>query len=282
MNYICLNGEILPAKHAKLSLDNRAFRYGEGIVEEMRSSGVRIPFFADHFKRLTKGLEKLGISYYAAFTEDSLKRNIELLLHRHKAYNINKVTITLWREDDKDILATKTEVEYLIEVETLEEKQFVLNEKGLIADIFRGSYKANSFLSPYNTSSALLRMMAMHYAKEMNINAPLILNEEGKILEEANSNIFFANGKSIYTPDLDSGCTNGIMRQKILDIADKAGFIIIETAPLAVSFFLEVEEVFLTNDVYGIRWVGGYKHKRYRKKRTVDFVKHLNRLFDEV
>lgn len=279
MNYICLNGEILPAKHANLSLGNRAFRFGEGIVEEIRSSGIRVPFFKEHFERLTKALNVLGISYLSAFTEESLKRSIELLIHRKKLYNINKVRISLWRHDDDQLLADKVDVQYLIEVEALDEKVFTLNERGLNAGVFVGAYKGRSYLSPYTTNNNMFMMQALRFAKVENINACLICNPEGKIIEEATSNIFFANGKTIYTPAVEGGCIDGVVRRKVLEIAEKEGYIIIETDPLLPSFIYEVEEVFLTNDVYGIRWVGGYKHKRYRKKRAVDFVYRLNKLF---
>lgn len=282
MNYICLNGEILPAKHAQLSLCNRAFRFGEGIVEEMRSTGIRVPFFKDHFERLSKALSVLGISFLSAFTEDELRRSVELLIHRKKLYNINKVRLTLWREDDAQLLPEKVKVQYLIEAEGLDEKTFTLNEKGLNAGVFTGAYKAKSYLSSYHTTDSLFTMQALRFAKTENFDACLIVNPEGKIVEEATSNIFFANGKTIYTPAIAGGCVDGIMRQKVLDLADDEGYVIIETEPLLPSFIFEVEEVFLTNDVYGIRWVGGYKHKRYRRKRSVDFVYKLNQLFEKM
>ncbi|MDA3853614.1 MAG: aminotransferase class IV [Bacteroidales bacterium] len=280
MNYICLNGEILPAKHANLSLGNRAFRFGEGIVEEMRSTGIRVPLFSAHFERLSKALNILGISFLSAFNEESLNRSLELLIHRKKLYNINKVRITLWREDDDDLLAENVKVQYLIEAEALEEKAFTLNEKGYNINVFPGAYKSKSYLSPFHTTDRLFTMQALRFAKVEKVDACLITNPEGKIIEEATSNIFFANGKTIYTPAIAGGCVAGIMRQKILDIAEKEGYIIIETEPLLSSFIYDVEEIFLTNDVYGIRWVSGYKHKRYRKKRSIDFVYKLNQFFD--
>lgn len=279
MNYICLNGEIIPDKHATLSFGNRAFRYGEGIVEEMRTSGTRVPLFNLHFQRLTKALEVLGISYIAAFNDETLLRSIELLIHRKKLFNINKVTLTLWRSDDVELISKKSDIQYLIEVEALEEKQFTLNISGLVADFFPGAYKSFSYLNAYNTIDQSFRIQALRFAAQQKLGACLIANPEGKVIEEAKTNIFFANGKTIYTPSLSTGCVDGVMRRKVLDIAEKDGYIIAETDPLPASFIFEVEEIFLTHDVDGIRWVGGFRHKRFRKKRCVDFVYRLNQLF---
>lgn len=280
MNYICLNGEILPQKHAKLSFSNRAFRYGEAVVELMRSSGVRVPFYKEHFQRLTRALSVLGMSHVSAFSEAALLRSIELLIHRKKLYNLNKVSLTLWREDDPKLLSTKTEINYLIEAEALDEKMFTLNERGLNADVFPGAYKAKSYLSSFCTNDQTFKFQALRYAEQSKLDACFITNPEGKIIEEADGNIFFANGKTIYTPSVQSGCVDGIIRKKVLEIAEKDGYIIAETDPLPLSFIKEVEEIFITNDLYGIRWIGGYKDiKRYRKKRCIDFVARLNRMF---
>ena len=247
----------------------------------MRSSGIRVPFFSDHFDRLTRGLNILGISYLSVFTKEELNRSIELLIHRKKLFNINKVRLTIWREDDDNLLAEKVKVQYLIEVEALEEKSFTINDKGYNVGVFPGAYKGKSLLSSYHTTNNLFTMQALRYAKHQKIDACLLTNPEGKIIEEATSNIFFANGKTIYTPALECGCIAGIMRQQVLQLAEKEGYIIIETEPLLPSFIFEVEEVFLTNDIYGIRWISGYKHKRFRKKRSVDFVYRLNQLFNQ-
>ncbi len=280
MNYLCLNGEILPQKFAQLSFDNRAFRFGEAIVEEMRATGIRVPFFKDHFKRFSRALEILGISYLSAFSEEELLRSIELLVHRKKLYNLNRIRLTLWRQDDAELLTTKHELNYLIEAEPLGEKNFELNERGFNADIFPGAYKAKTYLSPFQTNDLTFKFQALRYAEQSKLDTCFICNPEGKIVEAIDGNIFFANGKTIYTPSADCGCTDGIMRKKVMEIAEKDGYIVTPTDAVSLAFIKEVEEIFITNDLYGIRWIGGYKDvKRYRKKRCVDFVARLNRLF---
>lgn len=279
MDYICLNGEIIPRKRASLSFDNRAFRFGEGLIEEMRSTGIRIPFFKAHFQRLVKGLNVLGIEYLSAFDQDSLLRSIELLIHREKAFNINTIRITFWRCDDKALLSDKDGVQYLIEVEPLDEKKFTINHKGYTSDIFTGGIKVKTTLSPFVTPNALFKIMALRFAQDRNIDSCFITDAEGKVIEEATSNVFFVIGKTIYTPAIASGCTDGIMRRVVLELADKMGFIVAETESLRSSFIFEAEEVFLANDILGIRWIVGYRHKRYRCRVCLDMVDQLNRVF---
>ncbi len=279
MNYVCFNGEILPQKHAHISFANRAFRYGEAIVEVMRTTGIRIPFFKEHFSRLERALDVLELSYASTFSDAELQRNIELLIHRKKLFNINKVTLTVWRVDDDELLSTKSNINYLIEAEPLEEREFTLNDKGFTIDVFTGAYKSYSYLSPFNTNDQTFRFQAKRFAKLSKLDECLIANPDSKIVEAADGNIFYVNGRTIYTPSLGSGCIDGIIRQKVLEIAEEKGYIIAETDPLPILFIQDIEEIFITNDLYGIRWVVGYKNKRYRRKNSAIFVDELNKLF---
>lgn len=279
MDYICLNGDIIPRKRANMNFNNRAFRFGECLIEEMRSSGIRVPFFKGHFQRLVKGLNILGVKYLSAFDEESLLRSIELLIHRHKAYNNNKVTLTLWRQDDKELLSVKDQVQYLIEVEELPEKSFTINNKGFNAGIYTDAAKTKTIMSPFVTNNSLFQMMALRFAQDRNLTASLITNVEGNVIEEATSNVFFLNGKTLYTPALSTGCVDGIVRRVIIELAEQLGLIVAETEALQPSFILEVEEVFLANDIWGVRWVVGYTTKRFRQRRCLDIVDQLNKVF---
>lgn len=279
MDYICLNGEILPRKHAKITFDNRVFRFGEGLIEEMRSSGIRVPLFKAHFQRLTRGLAVLGIKYLASFNEESLLRSIELLIHRRRFFMANKVTITLWRDDDVSLVSLKDTVRYMIEVEPLNENKFTLNDRGYIVDLYTNYYKGKSELSPFVTTDRSFKMMALRHAQERLLTACLLVDVNGRIVEEATSNVFFCNGKTIYTPALSTGCTDGVMRRVVLELANRNGYIVAETDSLEVQFLQDVEEIFLAHDVEGIRWISAYKDKRYRRKKCIEFINILNKFF---
>lgn len=279
MEYICLNGEILPRKHAKISFDNRAFRFGEGLIEEMRSSGIRVPLFKAHFQRLTKGLDVLGIKHLASFNEESLLRSIELLIHRRRFFMANKVTLTLWRDDDVDLVSMNDTVRYMVEVEPLNENKFTLNDRGYNLDLYANYYKGKSELSPFVTINSTFKMMALRYAQERLITACLILDFNGRIVEEATSNVFFCASGTIYTPALSTGCTDGVMRRAVIELANRNDYLIAETESLPVQFLYDVEEIFLAHDVEGIRWISGYKDKRYRRKKCIEFINILNKVF---
>jgi len=69
----------------------------------------------------------------------------------------------------------------------------------------------------------------------------------------------------------------GIMRKHIISIANELGYQVDDEALLLPQDLLLMDEVFLTNAIAGIKWVAGYKNRRYFKKNTIKLIEVLNR-----
>ena len=67
------------------------------------------------------------------------------------------------------------------------------------------------------------------------------------------------------------------MRTEIINIALKAGMKVYE-CNLTPQNLLIADEVFLSNAVQGLRWVGSYRTKRYFNSTTQQLVRALNDL----
>ncbi len=67
-NIISLNGEYIQRSDLYLSLENRAFRYGDGVFETMHANGLEVQFLLEHFNRLIKGTGILKINLPSNFT----------------------------------------------------------------------------------------------------------------------------------------------------------------------------------------------------------------------
>ena len=59
--YINYNGQILKKKDFFIGVENRGFRYGDGIFETIRMFDGKIPFLEQHIKRLAKGIKFLQL-----------------------------------------------------------------------------------------------------------------------------------------------------------------------------------------------------------------------------
>jgi branched-chain amino acid aminotransferase len=93
----------------------------------------------------------------------------------------------------------------------------------------------------------------------------VLLNQSGNVCEAISSNLFVVINGAIYTPPLSEGCVAGIMRQLVIELASEVRQKVFETQ-LRPSDLLMADEVFLTNSIVGIKWVGAYKNKKYQHK----------------
>ncbi len=59
--FVNLNGSLCPADMPVITLDNRAFHYGDGVFETMRVVRGRTCFLDAHWIRLNEGLKVLRI-----------------------------------------------------------------------------------------------------------------------------------------------------------------------------------------------------------------------------
>jgi branched-chain amino acid aminotransferase len=69
----------------------------------------------------------------------------------------------------------------------------------------------------------------------------------------------------------------GIMRKQIIGIAAENKILAFES-PLTAYTLMNADEVFLTNSVKGVQWVGQFRDKFYTNKMGQFFIDKLNAL----
>jgi branched-chain amino acid aminotransferase len=82
---------------------------------------------------------------------------------------------------------------------------------------------------------------------------------------------------TIYTAPLSEGCVAGVMRKQIMNIASENRVLTFEN-PITVYNLMNGDEIFLTNSVSGVRWVGQFKDKFYTNKMAAFFIDKLVQL----
>ena len=76
-NKVYLNGNIVDAEEAKISVFDRGFIFGDGLYEVMVQINGSFFYEKEHLERLQYGLQAINIDFNAAF----LKKEIPKLLH---------------------------------------------------------------------------------------------------------------------------------------------------------------------------------------------------------
>ncbi len=268
------NGNVLPAAEPVLTAQNRAFRYGDGLFESIRIIKDRVMLFPLHYQRMLNGLQHLKINIPDNFTEDFCKKLILDYCEQAGITENARIRLSFFRKAGGLFLPATNEAEYLIEGQALSNNNYNLNSKGLTIDIYTEIEKHFSMLAAYKTNNAVLYVMAAIYREEQGLDDCLVINSRSRVIESTNANIFLVKGNKLYTPPLAEGCVAGVMREFILYIAAKNNISVHET-PLTLEELFEADEAFLTNAIYGIRWIEHYKSKVYTNSLTTKLARFL-------
>jgi branched-chain amino acid aminotransferase len=273
--FICLNGDIVPEKPL-LSIQNRAFKYGDGLFETMRARGTRILFFDQHYRRLSESMKLLRMNVESLPTLPEIEAAVSRLLYRNKFLKASRLRLTVFREQGGLYKPQNNDVQYCIEASPLESGRFELNTKGLFIGIYNDIPLFPSTLSALKTTSALQYVMAANYASLRRFDDCLLVNHLGHLVEATSSNLFVFKNEKMYTPPLSDGCIPGIMRNQIMEIIPSLGMEIIDNQPLKPEDLHGATEIFFTNAVRGIQWVLAYKEDRYFSRLAKTLLGHLN------
>jgi branched-chain amino acid aminotransferase len=265
------NGVLLPAGNPILKAPNRGFHYGEGIFETILVRNERIRLRDAHFGRLFSGLDRLRFTIPANFTRESLEAAILHLCRQNGHAALARVRLTVYRADGGLYDPEDLYPRYLIETAALNPADIALNEKGLAIDIFTGGMKSCDTLANLKSNNFLLYALAALYAREHRLNDCLVLNSHGRLADSTIANLFYRKDRDIVTPPLSEGCVAGVMRHYLLSTLPGAGFSV-QQRPVTAEDLLDADEIFLSNALRGIRWVGTFRTSQYScdLSRTID------------
>jgi len=277
--YIIYNGNFFSANEGIITPSNRAFLYGDGLFESMFASGGVIPFLDYHVQRLNHGMEKLEMQDgQKKINSENIAYQTGRLLRKNRNFKGVRVRLVVFRNEGGLYTPETNAVSYLITAEELPNQYFILNKKGFMVDIYTNGRKNSGPLAGLKSTNALLYVMAGNFRKKRNLDECLLLNQNHYLCEGQSSNIFIIKKDVLYTPPLQDGCVQGVMRSIVIDLAKKIRLKVADKISLDANLLQEADEVFLTNAVNGIRWVVAYRNKRYYHKIAVNLMQKLNEI----
>ncbi len=274
--FINFNGEILPAGTKLVSVNNRAFKYGDGLFESMRLMKGQLKFAELHADRLQRGMKALKIDGYSQMDTWFLREKCEDISRRNKIKH-GRLRLTVYRDADGLYTPLRNNMAYVLELQPLDEPRYFLNPKGLIVDIFADLPKPTNFLSNIKTCNSLIYVMAGLFKTQNKLDEVFLLNQHGFLCEASSSNVFVWYQSHLYTPALSEGCVEGVMRQVIIDLAKKINIPVTE-AQINPEILYEADEVFITNATRGIQSVMGFGVRRYFNEVSKLLIDELNKL----
>lgn len=260
VGFLCYNGKFFCSGDPIFTADNRSFRYGDGCFETMRVYQGEVVLGDLHFERLLASLNLLHFDIPSHFTKTFFLRQIADLCERNDLTGMARVRFCVFRADGGLYEPVNNIPCYLIQASELSNTVLELNENGLVLDIFPDARKTSDKFSSIKSNNCLPYVMGAMYSKQHGFNEVLLLNQYGRVADSTIANVFMVHQKTIYTPPLSEGCVCGVMRKHLLksELPFK-----IEEKPITIEDLENADEIFLTNAIQGIRWVGLFRDSSY-------------------
>jgi len=252
--FVNIDGKLLKENKVSISPNNRSFRYGDGFFETMKMIQGKIMAESYHEQRFSATLQQLQFDCPSYFNFQYLKKLIEELAYKNQHNALARIRLTIFRGNgglyDPDNLVPH----FLIQTWLLNPANNTLNNNGLVIDIYKDALKSCDRFANLKTNNYLGYAMAALWAKQQHLNDALLLNSNDQIADSTIANLFIVKNNHLYTPALTEGPVRGTTRQFLIDYCRQNNIPVTENA-LSINDLLNADEVFLTNAIYGIKWV---------------------------
>lgn len=275
--YFSDNGALVHPKSFGLSPVNRAFRYGDGVFETIRMEQGHVLWGERHYLRLRKSAVLLQMNWDVQFTLPVFIKALKSLYDtNHPGGEHARLRFALFREDGGYYTPTRDNPRFIIESAALSGERYALNVHGLTLGLYPEQCIIADTFSSLKTSSAMLYVMASLYKKKHGYDDCVIVNQIGHVAEATSSNLFIVKSGQLYTPGVNQGCVEGIMRSVVIELAETGGLQVFES-PVTMDDLNSADEVFLTNAIQGLTWVRCFGSRLYGHAMT----KRLSGLLQE-
>jgi len=223
---IALNGNIVDASEAVISVYDHGFLYGLGLFETFRTYGGK-PFLLDrHLDRLSGGCKELGIVWEAeeAALLDLIYR---LLEHNDLSDGYFRLTVSAGEAELGLPSGDYVKPNILLLVKPIAPPPPIDDLVGR---------ELCQLHTRRNTPEGAVRSKSLHYMNNIIAKRELVgskasagaeglmLTSDGFLSEGIVSNLFFARDGAVYTPALSTGILPGITRGLTLQLAQQAGW----------------------------------------------------------
>jgi branched-chain amino acid aminotransferase len=270
-DWINFDGQLLRSGAPILTFANRSFRYGDGLFETMMVHDGHLRLADHHFDRLLSGMQLLSLR--AAFKPQDLEVQILALCQKNGNPPRSRVRLVVYRDESPIPGPISPIPHYIIESWPLPGGP-ALNDKGLIIDTLPDGRKACDALANLKSNNYLLYTLAAIHAQNHSLDDCLVLNSRDRLADSTIANLFYVFKGQVFTPPLSEGCVAGVMRRYLLENMPGAGFAVQEKI-VTPEDLLNADEIFLTNAIRGIRWVGSFRTSKFTNILTTNIYQQL-------
>ncbi|MDA8096137.1 MAG: D-amino acid aminotransferase [Clostridia bacterium] len=243
-----LNGELTELHSAMVSIDDRAFLFGDGIYEVVRSYDRRLFGLDGHIDRLVRSAAAIELK----LPVDAVGFK-ELVRTVYKKSEITDalvyIQVSRGAEPRNHLFSLDLKPAVLITVRHLPDYLFSDHMDPLTAiTVPDGRWD----MCHIKSTSLLANILAKHKAREAGVDEAIFVRRNGLVTEAYASNVFIVQEETVLTHPADNRILGGITRGFVLDLCAKQDLRTVERE-FSRDELLSAGEVFVTNSVYEIR-----------------------------
>lgn len=240
-----IDGAIVSANEAKVSVFDHGFLYGDGVFEGIRFYNNKVFRLPLHIKRLWRSARALNIAIPMSeqavieaiqATVDAFEGDegyLRVLVTRGVgALGIDPATCA-----KPSVIIIANELKMVSDEERAEGvKTIIASTRRLSPDQMDSRIKSMNYLN-----AILARMEANHAGAE----EAILLNKNGYVAEGTADNLFIVRDGELLTPPITDGALAGITRQTVMEVAESLGIKVTETSLTPYDLYT-ADECFLT------------------------------------
>jgi len=224
MSYVYIDGTFYEKEHAKISVFDHGFLYGDGVFEGIRAYNGMIFHLTEHVDRLFDSAKVIALA-----PQISKKEMEDIIIKTCIKNSIRdgyvRVIVSRGVGDLglNPYLCKKSSIICIADKISLYPKEDYENGLKIITVATHRNY--NESLNPRVKSlNYLNNIMAKIEAVQAGVKEALMLNPLGYVAECTGDNLFIVRKGKIYTPSVQSGSLDGITAAAVTELAIKRGY----------------------------------------------------------
>lgn len=245
--YVSINGRLVPAAQARISIFDRGFLYADGLFETLRAYRGRLFALDEHLRRLAASAAFLGIRV----PRRPWRREVSALLTKNRLTDVDGwVRLTMTRGVAPPGLAppARSRPTVVITAGPLDTAIATAQRRGVGVTIL--PFSRPDFLAEHKTLDYLPAVLARSIIAAHGAFEGVYMKAERRVTEGTTSNLFIWFRNQLLTagpPEVLPGVT----RRLVLQLAAANGIEARET-PLSVDHLRGADEAFLTSSLIEI------------------------------
>ncbi|ERH09176.1 MAG: branched chain amino acid aminotransferase apoenzyme [halophilic archaeon J07HX64] len=276
-----VDGELVPANEATVSVRDRGFMYGDAAFETLRVYGGTPFRWTAHADRLERTCETLGFAGAVPPATELRARVDETLAANDMTDAYLKLSVTRGVQPGKLTPDAAVDPTVVVMVSDLpragSEGERVWDGPAQLRTVDTERVSDTALPSGAKTHNYLNGILARLELRETGADEAVLCSAAGTLTEGAASNLFFVQEDTLRTPTAELPLLPGVTREVVLECARDLG-VPVETGRYRLSALESATELFVTNSTWEVRPVTGVDGDEFA---VGPVTNRLQRAFDE-